>query len=302
MGLFKKLKDILYDEEEYTEQIKITPEMRNEEIPNREVIKEEKDIPVKDETEELKFSKTEDIQINKEPVQSERELFQSSQFPFMDFDEEEFKQNTVPVKPVVEEPVIEKPVPKTPNVLEYERTKKVERRTDYGRYEKTEITQTTERKKFRPSPTISPVYGILNKDYEKEDIQQRSAEKKVDIQTVRDKAFGEKPKEEVKPKEEAPKTTFYQETDTVTISAPVNKEQKVKTIDELLETTNLDKKPIDEDLEKELDSIEEELDMPRKTKVEEPTEEMKTPVPEDTLENDLFNLIDSMYDNSEDGE
>ena len=34
MGLFKKLKDILYDEEEYTEQIKITPEMRNEEIPS----------------------------------------------------------------------------------------------------------------------------------------------------------------------------------------------------------------------------------------------------------------------------
>lgn len=28
MGLFKKVKDILFDEEEYTEQIKITPEMQ----------------------------------------------------------------------------------------------------------------------------------------------------------------------------------------------------------------------------------------------------------------------------------
>ena len=309
MGLFKKLKDILYDEEEYTEQIKITPEMRNEEIPSREEVREapkkempKKEAPVKEETEELVFSKTSDFKkVDNEPVQSERELFQSNQFPFMDFDEEEFKQNNPQPKPVVEEPVIEKPVTRTPNVLEYERTKKVERRTDYGRYEKTEITQTTERKKFKPSPTISPVYGILNKDYEKEDVQQRVP---VDVQSVRDKAFGEKPKEEVKPKEEkvAPKTTFYQETDTVTISAPVNKEQKVKTIDELLEDTEIEKKPIDEDLERELDSIEAELDMPRKTKVEEPTEEMKTPVPEDTLENDLFNLIDSMYDNSEDGE
>ena len=40
MGLFKKVKDILFDEEEYTEQIKITPEMRNE--------------PVKEEKKEVK--------------------------------------------------------------------------------------------------------------------------------------------------------------------------------------------------------------------------------------------------------
>ena len=41
----------------------------------------------------------------------------------------------------------------------------------------------------------------------------------------------------------------------------------------------------------------------RETKEEkEVTQEMKTPVPEDTLENDLFNLIDSMYDNNEEGE
>ncbi len=309
MGLFKKLKDILYDEEDDTRQIKITPEMRNEEIPAKEEPKEvpKKDIVEKDD--EIIFSKTEEIKTNKEPVESERELFQSNQFPFFDFDEEEFKQNNPPAKKEeVEEPKVER-VEVKPNVLEYERTKKVERRMDYGRYEKTEITQTTERKKFKPSPTISPVYGILNKDYEKEDIQQRNAEKKVDVQTVRDKAFGERtlkePVKEETPKvvSEEPKTTFYQETNTVTISAPDNKEQKVKTIDELLEDKDAVKPEVDEDFSKELSAIEEELDMPKiDTKVEEPTEEMKTPVSEDTLENDLFNLIDSMYDNKEDGE
>ncbi len=314
MGLFKKLKDILYDEEDDTQQIKITPEMRNEEIPEKEIVREkvkeveEEEKFVIPKKEEVKPPKTEEIKVNKEPVESERELFQSSQFPFFDFDEAEFEQSNAPVKKVVEEePRIERRAPQ-PNVLEYERTKKVERRTDYGRYEKTEITQTTERKKFKPSPTISPVYGILNKDYEKGDIQHRDPDKKVDIQTVRDKAFGDtKPREVIKPEileeEEKPKTTFYQETNTVTISAPSNKEQKVKTIDELLEDNDVVKPDVDEEFSKELSAIEEELDMPkRETKVEEPTEEMETPVPEDTLENDLFNLIDSMYDNNEDGE
>ena len=50
MGLFKKFKDILFDEEEYTEQIKITPEMRNEDAPMRE--KPSKPVKEIDETKE----------------------------------------------------------------------------------------------------------------------------------------------------------------------------------------------------------------------------------------------------------
>ena len=130
----------------------------------------------------------------------------------------------------------------------------------------------------------------------------------MDVQSVRDRAFGEKKpiiKEEVK--KEQPKQTFYQESETVTITEPSEKEKKVKTIDELLENTTDMMLDLDSDLTEELESIEKELDMPRKTEaqaeknvdIEEPTEEMKTPTFEDTLENDLFNLIDSMYDNNE---
>ena len=65
MGLFKKVKDILFDEEEYTEQIKITPEMRNEQVAPKEVDKtEEKVVP----TSSLKEDKS---------VQSEKEVFRS---------------------------------------------------------------------------------------------------------------------------------------------------------------------------------------------------------------------------------
>ena len=87
MGLFKKVRDILFDEEEYTEQIKITPEMRNEETPlKEEVVAAEKKAEVREET----VVKPQTPVAPKTEV-SERELFKSdTTFPFFDFDEEEF--------------------------------------------------------------------------------------------------------------------------------------------------------------------------------------------------------------------
>lgn len=290
MGLFKKVKEILFDEEEdFTEQIKITPEMRNEEIPMREEktveppVKEVKETPVKE---------------PEKPVVSERELFKTdSSFPFFDFDVEEFDKQK-PVVKAPERPVVEK---RNTNVFEYERRKKVEKRTDYGRYERTEVTETVERKKFKPSPIISPVYGILNQDYNKNDILKRESDK-VDIQTVRDKAFGEKKASPVV----EPNVTFYEETETVTISQPEEKEKKVKTIDELLEGTSDIVVDIDRDLDNDLDVTDNiEYNTEPVEDSMEVTKELETPVEnkdEDTLENDLFDLIDSMYNSKEDGE
>ena len=56
----------------------------------------------------------------------------------------------------------------------------------------------TEKPKFKPTPVISPVYGILDKNYKKEEVIEKSEEntamkrpsKKVDFETVRKKAFG----------------------------------------------------------------------------------------------------------------
>lgn len=292
MGLFKRVKDILFDEEEYTEQIKITPEMRNEETPLKEnaVVQEKREV------------REEPVQVKqvapvapKEEV-SERELFKSdSTFPFLDFDEEEFDRQ-MPAK-MPEKTVVEK---RSSNVFEYERKKKIEKRTDFGRYEKTEITETIERKRFKPSPIISPVYGILNQDYDKNDILKRREPDKMDVQSVRDKAFGEK--KEVTKIEFEPRTTFYEETETVTISEPAEKEKKVKTIDELLEDTSDLVVDIDRDLSSEIDLIDDVDVMPQIEPEIERTQEMMVPEVEDTLENDLFDLIDSMYDSKEEGE
>ena len=72
-----------------------------------------------------------------------------------------------------------------------------------------------------------------------------------DVQAMRDKAFGDY-HEPVKVSEEKiePKTTFYEETETVTITNPDEHERKVKTIDELLEDTSDIIVDIDKDLDK----------------------------------------------------
>lgn len=289
MGLFKKVKEILFDEEEYTEQIKITPEMRNEPQAHSKVeMKEVKEVA------EVKPT----VQPKEEPVKdpvSEKEVFKSDNFPFLDFDEEEFeKEKPVPVK---EEVVVQKPAPRYSNVLEFERKKRVEKRNDYGRYEKTEIVETTERRKFKPSPIISPVYGVLDKDYKKEDIEKLENER-VDIQKIRDKAFGE-PK--IEPKIEPKVTNYYDQEETVTISKPLETAEKVKTIDELLEDTSDVVVDIDNDLENELHEVEQVIEKNKKQEKEtEQTKELpRVKEEDDTLEGDLFDLIDSMYDSKE---
>ena len=285
MGLFKKIKDILFEEEEYTEQIKITPEMRNEETP----LKEEKVVEKKEAKVETPKPKVEPVAT---PQVSEREIFQvNTNYPFLDFDEEEFDhQRPVTIQSSTSKTSI--PEKRQSNVIEYERKKKIEKRYDFGRYEKTETTEITEKRKFKPSPIISPVYGILNKDYDKNDILQRDEVQKVDIKTVRDKAFGEKNGESYKPK-----VTTYEENETVTIAEPTETKEKVKTIDELLESTS----DVIVDLDKDITASVDDLipDEPSDTSI---TQELKTPVVDDTLENDLFELIDSMYDSKEDGE
>ena len=286
MGFFTKMKNILFEEEDVTEEIKVPKKEKKKEIEKEEKPISHQVMPEKKVEEPV--LKEEPKKENNFDTMSERELFKSENtFPFPDFDEEEFSNS-----------INNQPKPRNTNVLEYERKKRVETRTDYGRYERTEVKETTEKKKFKPSPIISPVYGILNEDYTMEDIKERN-DGKPDIDEVRKKAF-EEPVEMI---DEEPKKTYYEEV-TVKVKEPEEeKQEKVKTIDELLEDTSDevietdDKQPVIKD-KKAYDKIDEDLE--ELTKVEPEKEESNED--EDTLENDLFDLIDSMYDSDENGE
>ena len=301
MGLFGKIKDILFEDEEVEEkEIKVKEEKKEikPEIskPIAEKIEPQKRIEPIEKRLIKEEPKVNNTNINRDFDNiSERDLFKSENtFPFPDFDEEEFS-NSMSRK---------KKKKTTTNVLEYEKKKKIEKKFDFGRYERTETKEVVEKKKFKPSPIISPVYGILNEDYKVEDIKDVTDENRnnnLDFNSVRKKAFGE-----IEKLEETPKETYYEETVTVKLKEnDEEKKQKVKTIDELLEDTA----DVEIELDKEKDKRNNAQDY---EKVEEDLEEIIEPKShddnkineedDDTLENDLFDLIDSMYDSGEDGD
>ena len=129
------------------------------------------------------------------------------------------------------------------------------------------------------------------------------------IDKVRKKAFEPEIKEE-------PKVDYYEE-ETVTVKYEEPEEEKIqkgKTIDDLLEETSDDVIDLSHNKEKSIEYDEDETDE-IKLEDEEPEEEVAEELPEvaledatddtkedDTMESDLFDLIDSMYENREDGE
>ena len=281
MGLFKKFKEILFDDEEdFTDQIKITPEMRNEETPSKSEVKVEM-------VEKPKEVKNEEISRS-----SERDTFNSgNNFPFLDFDAEEFEQQNMLNKPVNETVTVT--TTRNPNSnFEYETKKRVERRIENSNYERIEVTETTERKKFKPSPIISPVFGIMSRGKSNNVESREDNYDKVDIKTIRDKAFGEKKGNTVELND---LPSFYEETETVKVTKANEHTAKVKTIDELLEDTS----DVDVNLDVTLKGDDELISDKKK----EDTKEIKVSKEETMdLENDIFNMIDSMYDNKEEGE
>lgn len=296
MGLLNKIKGILFEEVEEDEVVS-TPKSEEkkpiaEKIEPQRKVEEPVEKSVPKVTTPVKEEKTENL--------NERDLFKSDNIsPFFDFDEEEFSNMSRVQKP------------KTTNVMEYERKKRVEKRYDMGSFSKIERTEVVEKKKFKPSPIISPVYGILNEDYKPEDIKNKTdnvVNTGLDFNSVRKKAFGEETLGE-------PEATYYEESVTVKVKEnEEEKQQKVKTIDELLEDTSdvtidVDEKNSVED-KNDIKATDEVADYERIDKdLEEVTAkcdanktEMRKVEDDDTLENDLFDLIDSMYDNREEGD
>lgn len=297
MGLLNKIKGILFEEVEEDE-VASAPKSEEkkpiaEKIEPQRKVEEPVEKSVPKVTTPVKEEKTENL--------NERDLFKSDNIsPFFDFDEEEFSNMSRVQKP------------KTTNVMDYERKKRVEKRYDMGSFSKIERTEVVEKKKFKPSPIISPVYGILNEDYKPEDIKNKTdnvVNTGLDFNSVRKKAFGEETLSE-------PETTYYEESVTVKVKEnEEEKQQKVKTIDELLEDTadvtiNVDdKKDVEDkkDIEVTNDEVEdyERIDEDLEevtTKNDVNKTKMEKVEDDDTLENDLFDLIDSMYDNREDGD
>ena len=120
-----------------------------------------------------------------------------------------------------------------------EQPKKVEKSSGYMKkhtsYDKPKkVEEKQEKKVFKPTPIISPVYGVLDKNYHKEDIKQKNNysssayynHKDVNIDDIRKKAYGTL--------EDDLEVTLFGEPEKVNVS----EEADLDMFDELLENSN----------------------------------------------------------------
>ena len=299
MGVFDKIKNIFFEEEyvEVEEEVKKPKKESKKEVKKEKVTVAKKiDLPeIKKEREvEVHTRRNVDIEQDEieEEIKEEPKVENKFKFP-MTFEEDDFKEEVIveekPVHVVKEEPKKEE-APKY--IYENERVPLYE-----GREEK------KEKPVFKPTPIISPIYGILDKNYKKEEIVTKkpivlstSTSKKIDVDTVREKAYGDlasditasmQEEEKVEEKDDIDKekeNTFYD----LNISSPAVEKVTVGDAEEYFNDLgleyNVDYK--DSSIEKATGRRTSKLD--------------KQPSDEDTsLENNLFDLIESMYEDKE---
>lgn len=210
---------------------------------------------------ELELKEKAPIESKKEvdEVVSERDLLKTDptfKFPVI-FEDEDFKE--------------EKKEKKSINVLEEENNK----------YRVIETKTVKEEKRvFKPSPVISPIYGILDKNYKKNDIVSRdglsgySSDGKVDLDSVMKKAYGEVTTiKEVSTREEK----FYSR-----VEEPVEESNEINLFEESAEEPVDTKEETYEEESYDLDEIDK--------KIKSIDELLK-----DTNDEDFYSLVDSMY-------
>ena len=169
MGLFEKIKSVFYDEEII-------------EVPEEKVKREE----VKPKIEKVeRIEPREEVKPKVEaPTFTEREIFKTESAPTFKFpilDEEEEKPKTRSrITPVIEE---------NPSKRENKYADMFKQKTS---------NEPKPERVFKPSPVISPVYGVLDKNYTKDEVKLQDessyeiprGSKKIDFETVRNKAYG----------------------------------------------------------------------------------------------------------------
>lgn len=278
MGVFSKLKNIFYDEVEVDEpakEIKIDKPVKKEIVEKPRV----EEIKVVRQEEKREEPKREETPKENDNFGNERDLFRSERtFNFTQFDDDEIdlppRRNVLErekkvVKQEVKEPVVEQP------------------------------------KVFKPSPVISPIYGILDKDYKKEEIAPKKVEVKettlsantVNYDTVRRKAYGTLEDDLEDTLNKMNKLTPNDiQAEVQKIDSDVNKlEERSNKIEDLI--IKIESSP---EMNKNV-SVGELEDKVKLENFDDTTELSNDKTMTDsTLEHDLFNLIDSMYDDKED--
>ena len=338
MGFLSKVKNIFFEEEII--EVEDEPKKAKKEEPVAKKIELPKVEKVRVEDEEVDYTLEDEQEVDLSDMPEEKE----NKFP-MDFDEEDFREEQISEEEVVyQEPAISRrserrktPVydyeePKVEEVFEEEQQEesapKYDFEMEYGK-EKEKDSEThglyegkSAKKAFTPTPIISPIYGILDKNYKKDDVVTKkeirlsSAPKKIDLDTVREKAYGDltsdisQSMEEVREEKKYEEVVDLAEEDDLLYDLNDTKPAAVKEVtvgdaeeyfNELGLEYNIDYK--DSSVENSKNSKEKTR---RSVEEVEPTDieaddvaEEETEDSEEGLESNLFDLIESMYDEKE---
>ena len=341
MSLLNKVKNFFYEEVEEDEdeilrkeeEKRRAKELKREEKRRAELEKlaretarrEEKRIEA--EQKELEREQEKVVETKKDDL-SERELFKSERtfnFP-MDMGDDIFDDAEVTSEYKEEKTVYTKPSPAPSRYANISKTKS---------YVEPKKVEEEDNHRFKPSPVISPVYGILDKNYTVEDVKEKnlgktkefSLEKKiVDFDSVRNRAYKELDEEIEKTltgkkdifynieeeKEETPVDDFKEdaydaEENDVVITYDNEEEYEEptdSTVNDLYDQEEVEV-PAEETEEEDLTpdvSIVAETRTERKSRKSKKAKETKEEPEEDDEKEDLFNLIDNMYNDDDEEE
>lgn len=285
------------EEEEHEEKVELEEQEPNVYIPKNNNISFEEDEIKPEPKEEVTFEEEEEVELpsrsSRTPLVFEDDnLFQEEDDYKPVIEEEEEEQEVEMEEEEEEEPeVTPPPKEKYRPPLLYQGRKESNYIDSINKenYYKQGNNQDKGEKKFKPSPIISPIYGILDKNYKKEEIRSKSdykrnmekEDKENPIDTVRKKAYGEErrtTREEVKEER------------------PIKSEKKVNLTHDVPTVSDVTIAEAD-DYYNELGFVynvnykNESRNQPSKKKVEKKETE---------INDNLFDLVDSMHDKKED--
>ena len=258
MGLLDKVKNL------FTEEVEVEVEEQEPKKHNKKekVIIKEPAEEIQKEVIQVEIPSPVSPKVEKKPEIKEKK--DDYKFPF--FDDDDF--DTIEVRK-----------------RENKREKKEERKEIYN-------PPKEEKKMFKPSPIISPVYGFLDKNYQKDEIVKKKNDynpRKATVDEIRDRAYGSL--------ESDIETTLFGS------NRVLFDENEKKDFDDVVLEKDLDKSDdsFDVDVVKEKPRHESrdnddltdllEAEMAKTSK-----EEIKKSKPRKISDKELFNLIDSMYE------
>jgi len=324
MGFLNKVKNIFFEEEI----IEIEEEPKKEEPVAKKI-----ELP-KNEKVEKKYD------FEEEKIPSEKE----NKFP-MDFDDDDFKEekeetieepyndisSSVPRRSErrknssyddrIEEVFVDEEELSSPKI-EIPKETKYDFELEYGREKESEKPGLYEgknhKKAFTPTPIISPIYGILDKNYKKDDVVTKkeirlssATPKKIDLDTVREKAYGDltsdisQSMEEIEKDYEINSVDVIEEEDLLydlnDDSSPAVKKVTVGDAEEYFNELGLEYNIDYKDTSMSQNKVAKEKTRRTTVEEEQPNEE-KDEIEETTdgeIESNLFDLIESMYDEKE---